>query len=162
MDISRKFFSPTFYRSTLETRRELFRFPVAKVCVMGARVHAHRTTKSGHPILLSRIRPRRPADFDDRFEVAHALLTVGTRWSCTSVRSCTCENPFREGEGRCQTVFFVGRTKGSKKHVPRGKKNRKGSNTYIASKKRGEREREREKLRKKIWAGKIVRSSPGR
>lgn len=103
--------------------------------------YAHRTTKSGHPILLSRIRPRRPADFDDRFEVAHALLTVGTRWSWTSVRSCTCENPFREGKGRCQTVFFVGRTKGSKKHVPRGKKNRKGSNTYIASKKGGEREK---------------------
>lgn len=81
-----------------------------------------RTTKSGHPILLSRIRPRRPADFDDRFEVAHALLTAGTRWPLHRVRARSCENPFREGEGRCQTVFFVGRTKGSKKHVPRGKK----------------------------------------
>ena len=38
------------------------------------------------------------------------------------VRAHTCENPFREGEGRCQTVFFAGRTKSSKKHVARGKK----------------------------------------
>lgn len=88
------------------------------VCVHSA----HRTTKSGHPILLSRIRPRRPADFDDRFEVAHALLTARTRWTLKRVRARTCENPFREGEGRCQTVFFKGRTKGSKKHVPHGKK----------------------------------------
>lgn len=100
----------------------------------------HRTTKSGHPILLSRIRPQRPADFDDRFEVAHALLTTETRWPVGSVRARTCENPFGEGEGRCQAVFFVGRTEGSKKHVPRGEKNRKGSNAYIASKqKKGER-----------------------
>lgn len=142
-----------FYRSihgALETRRELFRFPGCKsVCYGRARTYAHRTTKSGHPILLSRIRPRRPADFDDRFEVAHALLTVGTRWSRTSVRPCTCENPFREGEGRCQTVFFVGRTKGSKKHVPRGKKNRKGSNTYIARAKRGGGERQGERERER-------------
>lgn len=100
---------------------------VARSCVYLAR----RATKSGHPILLSYKAPDVRLTLTIGLKSRTCITRNGReRWPvprsevvCARVLArpdpCTCENPFREGEGRCQTVFLAERTEGSKKHVPR-------------------------------------------
>ena len=107
--------------------------------------------KSAHPILLSYKEPRPtcPADFDDRFEVAHALLTEAGTGGGPPVPWCACRVRVRihfaeekDVVRRSSSSWDVRRA--VKNTYRARKKNRKGSNAYIRRAKKGRKETGRE------------------